>query len=95
MSKVLFAPFSIAGGFIAGLVGRKVFEGLWSVIDKDDAPGPDQRGVRWGKLVLALVLEGAIFRAVRGVFDHGSREAFRRLTGSWPGDEPNEPKTAS
>ncbi len=88
MTKILFAPFSIAGGFLAGLLSRKVFEGLWSVIDEEDAPGPDQRGVAWTKLVLALVIEGAIFRAVRGVFDHGSREAFRRLTGSWPGDEP-------
>jgi hypothetical protein len=33
------------------------------------------------------LLEGAIFRAVRGVFDHGSRQAFSRLTGSWPGEE--------
>ena len=36
---------------------------------------------------IALALEGAIFRAVRGAFDRGAREAFTRMTGAWPGDE--------
>ena len=43
------------------------------------------------KLIAALLLEGATFRAVRGLFDHGARQAFHRLTGSWPGDERPEP----
>jgi hypothetical protein len=40
-------------------------------------------------------LEGAIFRAVRGVFDHGSRVAFSRLTRSWPGEERPDPAAGS
>jgi hypothetical protein len=40
--------------------------------------------------VLALVLQGAIFRAVRGLVDHGARRGFYNLTGSWPGDEAPE-----
>jgi hypothetical protein len=42
-------------------------------------------------LLLALALEGAIFRAVRGAFDHGARQLFSRLTGTWPGEEEPEP----
>jgi hypothetical protein len=37
------------------------------------------------------MLEGAIFRAVRGLVDHAARRSFYNLTGSWPGDEAPEP----
>ena len=87
MSKILFLPFSVLGGILAGLIGRKAFEGLWRIFDDEEAPSPKQREIPWRKLIPALLLEGAIFRAVRGLFDQGSRRAFSRLTGSWPGEE--------
>ena len=37
-------------------------------------------------LIAALLVEGAIFRAVRGVVDRGARIGFARTTGTWPGD---------
>jgi uncharacterized protein DUF4235 len=87
MSKLLFVPFSVLGGLVAGLVGKKMFEGLWSLVDEEEPPGPKDRDVPWKKLVPALLLEGAIFRAVRGAADHASRAAFSKATGSWPGDK--------
>jgi len=91
MSKLLFIPFSVIGGILAGVVGKKTFEALWGAIDDHAAPDPQHREVSLRKLVAALVLEGAILRAVRGLFDHGARQAFQKLTGSWPGDEHPEP----
>jgi hypothetical protein len=91
VSKLIFAPFSVLGGVLAGILGRKLFERVWRVIDEEEAPDPKHREVAWPKLALALLLEGAIFRAVRGLFDHGSRRAFRTLTGTWPGKERPEP----
>jgi hypothetical protein len=87
MSKILFVPFSVLGGLVAGLLGKKLFEGLWALVDKEDPPDPKHRDVPWKKLVPALLLEGAIFRAVRGAADHASRAAFTRATGRWPGEE--------
>ena len=29
MAKILFIPLSIVSGLIAGLIGKKVFEGIW------------------------------------------------------------------
>jgi hypothetical protein len=43
--------------------------------------------VSYPKLVAALALEGAIFRAARGLFDHEARRGFARVTGSWPGEQ--------
>jgi hypothetical protein len=92
VAKVLFIPFSIAGGLIAGFVGKKVFDGAWGLIDEEEAPDGSHRDVPWAKLILAAAMQGAIFRALRMVADRGSRQAFLQLTGTWPGEEEPEPK---
>jgi hypothetical protein len=92
MGKLLFIPFSIAAGFIAGLAAKRLFEVAWRVVDDAEPPEPEHRDTSWPKLAAALALEGAIFRATRGLADRGSRLAYYRLTGSWPGEE--EPEEA-
>lgn len=88
----VFKPVGILAGLAAGFVGSKIFEWVWGLIDEEDAPDPKYRRLPLGKLVVALLLEGAIFRVLRGLADHGARQAFARLTGEWPGDERPEPK---
>jgi hypothetical protein len=90
--KILFLPFSIVGGFLAGFVSKKLFEQVWGLIDKEEPPEAKHREISVGKLVAALALEGAIFRLMRGLADHGSRQSFARVTGSWPGEEAPEPE---
>ena len=87
MSKLLFLPFSLISGLVAGKLAEKTFTGLWRLVDKQESPKPDHRLARWPKLVLALTVEGAIFRLVRGSVDRATRVLFTRLTGSWPGEE--------
>jgi len=90
--KIIFAPISIVLGLIAGLVGKKIFEQIWGLIDEQEPPKPEHREFSWPKLVGALILEGAIFRLVKGLVDHGTRKSFAGLTGSWPGEEAPEPE---
>jgi hypothetical protein len=90
MSKLLFIPFGAIGGVLAGAIGKKTFEILWGAFDDLEPPDPQHRDVSLKKLIPALLLEGAIFRAIRGLFDHGTRQAFQKLTGSWPGEEQPE-----
>jgi uncharacterized protein DUF4235 len=90
--KLIFTPFRIVLGLIAGLIGKKVFEQVWGLIDEEEPPSPEHREFSWPKLVAALVLEGAIFRLVKGLVDHGSRVSFASLTGRWPGEEAPEPE---
>jgi hypothetical protein len=92
VSKILFIPFSVIGGLIAGKLAKSLFDGVWGLVDEEESPEPEHRDVPWPKLLLALALEGAIFRAVRGAFDHGARKLFSRMTGSWPGEEEPAPK---
>jgi Protein of unknown function (DUF4235) len=90
MDKILFTPISVGSGLVAGIVGRKLFAALWGIIDDEEAPKPEHRRVQPVKLVGALLVEGALFALIRGLVDHGSRHAYLRLTGEWPGDEEPE-----
>ncbi len=87
MAKLLFLPFSVGAGLLAGLISKKSFELIWSAIDDQEAPQPEHRRIDLGKLAIALTIEGALFRVVKGFVDHASRHGFTRLTGSWPGEE--------
>ena len=92
MTRLLFAPFSIAAGLIAGMLGKKLFEQVWGLIDKEEPPEAKHRDISVAKMVAALAVEGAIFRAVRGASDHYARRSFARFTGTWPGEEEPEPE---
>jgi hypothetical protein len=88
--KVAFVPISILGGLLAGLIGQKVFDVIWGKVDEQEAPQPEHREVSLAKLAIALIIEGAIFRLVKGLFDHAARRGFERMTGAWPGEESPE-----
>jgi hypothetical protein len=90
--KVAFIPISLLGGLLAGLIGRKIFDVIWGKVDEEEPPHPDHREISLAKLAVALAIEGAIFRLVKGLFDHAARRGFARMTGSWPGEE--EPEKA-
>jgi hypothetical protein len=85
--KFAFAPVGIGTGLLAGQVAKKIFDLIWSAFDDEEAPRPKHREIAVVKLVPALLVEGAIFRLVKGLVDHGTRRGFSRLTGSWPGEE--------
>lgn len=92
MSKLLFIPFSLVAGLLAGFTARKLFEQAWGLVDKEEPPHAEHRDVDVRKLVAALAIEGAVFRVVKGLTDHGARRSFARATGSWPGEEEPEPE---
>ena len=91
IGKILFIPFGVLAGLIGGFVGKKLFDLTWGLVDDEEPPEPEHRDAPWWKMLVALALQGAIFRAVRGVMERGSRSAFYKLTGDWPGEEDPEP----
>ena len=92
MSKLMFLPVSIGGGLLAGLVGKKLFGLIWGAIDDQEPPSAEHREVSLPKLAIALLVQGALFSLIKGLVDHGSRHAFARVTGAWPGDEQPDSK---
>ena len=90
--KFAFVPLSIGLALVAGQLSKKLFDAVWGLVDDEEAPQPKHREVPLMKTAVALVVEGAIFRLVRGLTDHGARRAFAGVTGSWPGEERPDPE---
>jgi hypothetical protein len=86
MDKVLFTPIGILAGLAAGFAGKVAFDQIWGMIDDEEPPEPEHREASWVKLIAAMAIQGAIFRAVRGAAEHGARRGFQRWTGNWPGE---------
>jgi uncharacterized protein DUF4235 len=85
--RFVFAPIGILAGLAAGFAAQKGFERIWAVFDDEDPPEAEERRVSYPKLVAALLLEGAVFRLVKGLVDRGARVGFASLTGRWPGED--------
>ena len=79
MRKLLFIPFSVVGGLIAGLLSKKFVDVTWGLVDDEEPPEPGDREVSLGKLALALTIQGAIFALVRGLVERGR---VTHITGS-------------
>jgi hypothetical protein len=90
--QLVFRPIGIILGILSGIGARKVFDFLWDKIDEEEAPNPEHRDVNWVKFFAAMVVQGAIFRVIRGLVDHHSRRGYAFLTGTWPGQEEPDQK---
>lgn len=85
--RFLFTPIGVLAGLAAGFAAQKGFEKVWAAFDDHEAPEAEDREVSYPKLAMALILEGAIFRLVKGMVDRGARVGFASLTGRWPGEQ--------
>jgi hypothetical protein len=85
--KPLGLAVSVAGGLLAGVV----FKQVWKLVaGEDEAPEATDRERGWREVVLAAALQGATFGAVKALVDRGGATGWRRLTGTWPGEEPSQ-----
>ena len=89
---LIYKPFGIIIGFLAGMLSKKAFNVIWSKIDDEEAPKPTVEGSGWGKVMIAAALQGMVFQTVRAAINRGGAEGFQYLTGVWPGKKRPEPK---
>ena len=82
-----FTPIGLVVGLAAGQLAKKIFDKVWGLVRDEEAPRPKHREVPVATMIVALLVEGAIARVVRGMVDHGTRHGWGQLTGAWPGEE--------
>jgi hypothetical protein len=86
-AKVAYKPVGLLSGMIGGAIASIVFRQLWKRIsNEDEAPDALEHEYSWRQVILAAALQGAVFAVVRAVISRGGAEAFRKITGTWPGD---------
>ncbi|MFE5111424.1 DUF4235 domain-containing protein [Streptomyces sp. NPDC056663] len=85
-SKIADKPIGLALGALSGLTAGALFKQAWKTIGHDhDAPDATDENRGWSEVLIAAVLQGAIFAGVKAAVDRGGAAATRRLTGTWPG----------
>lgn len=88
-AKILYRPWGLIGSLLGGLIAGQLFQQLWKRVDPqgtDDPPKPLQSEYGLPKILVAAVVQGAIFAVVRALIARGGARAFERWTGEWPGD---------
>jgi hypothetical protein len=88
-AKILYRPWGLVASLVGGLIAGQIFQRLWTVMDPDsseDPPKPLESEYRLPKILVAALVQGAIFSVVRAVINRAGARLFERWTGEWPGD---------
>lgn len=85
IGKAAYRPVGVLMGIAAGAIAGSIFRQVWKMTAGDgEAPSATDEDRRWGEILAAAALQGAIFAVVRAAVDRGGAVGVRRLTGSWP-----------
>ena len=85
--KFWYKPVGIVAGMAAGALAGVAFKQVWRLVaNEDDAPNATDEDRRWGEILVAAAIQGAIFAVVKAAVERGGARAFQRWTGEWPGD---------
>ena len=88
MAKLSYKLIGMLAGMLGSMIAGQIFRRVWTLIrPHDDTPKATDAWRGWGEVLLAAILQGAIFALVKAAADRGAAEGTRRLTGVWPGDE--------
>jgi hypothetical protein len=85
--KILYKPFGIVVGIIAGILARQVFNEVWGHIDDREPPTATTLESSWGKVLGAAAVQGATFAVTKAAVNRGGAKGFHHLTGIWPGEK--------
>jgi len=88
---LIYKPFGIMLGILAGLLGKRLFNFAWTKIDDREPPEPTTEETSWRRLLAASAVQGVIFKLTRVVVDRYGAVGWRYLTGVWPGERRPEP----
>ena len=91
MGKLIYKPFGIVLGILAGFLSKKLFNTVWGIFDDEEPPKPTTKETNWPKVLAAAAVQGIVFKTSARVRRprRGAR-GFEHLTGSWPG--PSRPR---
>lgn len=84
MLRILYLPFSIVAGLVAGRIGRNVFRKLWERVDDAPPPKPGSGQGGMGKVVTGQAVQAAVMAGTAAVVDRMFARGFHHILGIWP-----------
>jgi hypothetical protein len=88
---LLYKPFGILLGLLAGFLGKKIFDFVWEKVADEEPPEPTTELASWPAVIGAAALQGVIFRVTKTAVNRYGAIGWRYLTGTWPGEKVPEP----
>jgi hypothetical protein len=93
--KLVYKPFGIVLGILAGLVSKKLFEAVWGVFDNEEPPKPTTQEADWSKVLAAAAVQGVTFKVTRAAVDRFAAKGWDHVFGVWPGEKRPETSQAA
>ena len=87
-AKILYRPFGLVSSMVGGLLAGQLFKQVYKRVSRaehDESPSPLASEYPLKELLVASLIQGAIYAAVKALIDRGGARAFQRWTGEWPG----------
>lgn len=84
--KLLYKPFGIVIGIVAGVLARRAFDQVWARIDEREPPTPTTLESSWGRVLGAAAVQGATIAVTKAAVNRSGAKGFHWLTGIWPGE---------
>lgn len=82
VAKAIYKPLSLATSVLGGIAAGAVFKQIWKRVDDNDAAAPNpkdlNRSVR--EVLIAAVIQGAVFGLVKAAVDRAGATGYRALT---------------
>jgi len=92
VNKLTYKPISLGASVLGGVIAGAIFRKVWQLAaGGDEAPQATDAQRSWTEVLIAAALQGAVFAIVKAAVDRGAAEGTRKLTGTWPGDEDEQP----
>jgi pectin methylesterase-like acyl-CoA thioesterase len=93
--KLLYKPFGIVLGLLAGLLSKKLFDVVWGLFDNEEPPKPTTQEADWPKVMAAAAVQGVTFKVTRAAVDRAGAKGWDHLFGVWPGEKRQEKSQAA
>lgn len=85
--KLIYKPFGIVAGILAGLLARRIFTVVWSKIDDEEPPEAKTQLASWTRVLTAAALQGVTFSVTKAAVDRAGARGFEHVFGVWPGEK--------
>ncbi|CAN5339931.1 DUF4235 domain-containing protein [soil metagenome] len=87
-AKLLYRPVGIGSSMLGGIIAATLFKQIWKRVGSDDAERPPSalsREYPVKEILLAALIQGAIYAVVKTAIDRKGAEVYEKATGVWPG----------
>jgi hypothetical protein len=93
--KLIYKPFGIILGLLAGFASKKLFDVVWGIFDNEEPPKATTKEAGFPKVLAAAAVQGVTFKVTRAAVDRAGAKGWDHLFGVWPGDKRQDKSQAA